>query len=142
MDGEAAVGRTQDVAIMVEELRKRTLALGIVGNGVQPVEAGNFPPSGPDQMTTHIVRTVLELSCRSKHTPKEVGYVGHAPQHSYPGGRHHTGGPHPAPRTTARRPWRCATPASAHLNNMVGMAPLPGRGSPAWGTVSSSAATP
>jgi hypothetical protein len=59
MDGEAAVGRTQDVAIMVEELRKRTPTLGIVGNGVQPVEAGNFPPSGPHQMTTHIVRTVL-----------------------------------------------------------------------------------
>jgi hypothetical protein len=82
MDGEAAVGRTQDVAIMVEELRKRTPTLGIVGNGVQPVEAGNFPPSGTDQLTTHIVRTVFELSRRSKHTPKEVGHVGHAPHHS------------------------------------------------------------
>jgi hypothetical protein len=82
MDGEAAIGRTQHVGIVGEEVLKRTPTLSIVGNVVQPVEAGNFPPSGTDQLTTHIVRTILKLARRSKHTPKEVGYVGHAPQHS------------------------------------------------------------
>jgi hypothetical protein len=57
----------------VEKVLKRTPTLSIVGNGAQPVEAGNLASSGTDELTTHIVRTILELSRRSKHTAKEVG---------------------------------------------------------------------
>jgi hypothetical protein len=49
--------------------------------------------------------------------------LGNAPHDSYRQVRHHTGNPHPARRTPARRPWGCAAPASAHVNNMMGMVP-------------------
>jgi hypothetical protein len=71
----------------------------IVGNGVQTVEAGNLAPSDTDQLSTHVVRGVLKLSRRSKHTPKKVGDVGNAPHDSYRQVCHHTGNPHSARRT-------------------------------------------
>jgi hypothetical protein len=95
IDGEAAVDRTRHVGIVIEEVLKRMPILIIVGNG------GWQSRSERHGSTVHQVKTRAEKgSRRGKRTTCSSSYRKFAPSS-----------------------WRCSAPASAHVNNTMGMVP-------------------